>query len=189
LPGLDFKTLSDIDDWCRGQLARAVVDPKSPFRWPVLCTGGPEPAGRIVVLRAFDKRSREALFYTDGRSQKCRHLMTQSRAECVFFDRKKMIQIRCRGEIFLHQSGEIHRQHFARVQAQQWRDYAADKAPGTPINGDTRVDHLQERANQNFAALALQIESVDWLSLSRDGHKRALLDWSPGKSQHQWLVP
>ncbi|MEO1405313.1 MAG: hypothetical protein AAFV54_02320 [Pseudomonadota bacterium] len=184
-----FETLEDVDKWCVGQLVRAAVDKRSPFRWPILCTAGPGPKGRVVVLRNFEQATRSLIFFTDKRSHKCEELRVHDGAECVFFDPKKMIQIRARGPVKTAITGPQVDQHFENVATHSWRDYAYSDAPGTPIDQWPSYSLEEAQALQNFCVLTMSVETLDWLNLSREGHQRALLNWSDSGPGHSWLVP
>jgi hypothetical protein len=51
-------------------------------------------------------------------------------------------------------------------------DYLAALPPGTPI-----AEHLPERdSREHFAVVTAKVESIDWLELHADGHRRARFD-------------
>ncbi|MEO0881344.1 MAG: hypothetical protein AAFY34_01310 [Pseudomonadota bacterium] len=183
-----FETLEDVNAWCVQQLERAAVDKNSSFRWPVLCTAGPAPQGRVVVLRQFNRTDCSALFYTDRRSGKCNALSLDAAAECVFFDAKRMVQIRASGSIELVTDGALKADHFRRIKERVWQDYGSERGPGTITDIDEPILCTEEAAAHHFCVLKLSIEIIDWLCLGRGEHKRARLDWS-GKAKHCWLVP
>ncbi|MEM7004546.1 MAG: pyridoxamine 5'-phosphate oxidase family protein [Pseudomonadota bacterium] len=189
-PVLDqFETLGRVDKWCRDQLQRACADPRSPFRWPILCTAGPLPSGRVVVLRKFDSESGSLIFYTDQRTDKCRDLAHQDRAECVFFDPKKMIQLRAQGIARLISDAGLTEMHFQRVNDNAKKDYGSKKAPGTVLEEPPCVQSSEQGSARNFSVIELRIEAIDWLKLSREGHKRARLDWVGDGTSNSWIVP
>lgn len=183
-------TLEAIHDWSLSQLVRAGADPRSPFRWPVMCTSAAAgaPSGRVVVLRRFDPTSRDATIYTDQRSHKMRDLHANSRAELVFFDPKRMVQIRLAGSVSLIDTGPVWTEAFERIGEHSLGDYAAVPAPGEQISA-AEPDLDPALAKANFSVIRVRANTLDYLSLGRDGHKRARLVWSDGCFQSTWVAP
>ena len=61
-------------------------------------------------------------------------------------------------------------------------DYLSPLPPGAPLG-----QAAPERASRSqFAVVSAQVQSIDWLELHADGHRRALFDAS---GQGQWLTP
>lgn len=47
-----------------------------------------------------------------------------------------------------------------------------------------------ETGRLNFAVVVCRIRQIDWLYLTRNGHRRANLTWNrEGRLQTSWLVP
>jgi hypothetical protein len=60
-------------------------------------------------------------------------------------------------------------------------DYLSPLPPGTPVDRVT-----PDRASRShFAVLVAAVESIDWLELHADGHRRARFDASGAR----WLQP
>jgi len=76
---------------------------------------------------------------------------------------------------------------FARARQAGLDDYTTQAAPGALL-GEAGITRQLDLAEENFSLLRVSIETVDWLSLSREGHARAVLDWREGAS-HSWRVP
>jgi hypothetical protein len=75
-----------------------------------------------------------------------------------------------------------------------------EKAPGTqseiPTSGypskfvsilpsDTEL----EAGYENFTYINIQIESIEWLYLHKDGHRRALFNFTDNNINKQWITP
>lgn len=183
-------SLDAVEAACLDALVRAAHDKRSPLRWPVLATARPENAGasaRIVVLRGFQRSSRTAEFWTDRRSDKVAELDSCPRATLHFFDRSRMVQMRARGPAQTVTSGADWENAFARARQAGLDDYTTQAAPGAPL-GEAGLTRQLDLGEENFTLLKVSIETLDWLSLSREGHARALLDWRAGAS-HSWRVP
>ena len=168
-------------------LARAAADKKSPMRWPVLCTAG--PSGRIVVLRGFDQATRVCRLYTDRRTTKMRDLSASPKAELVFFDPGKMLQIRVSGPTRIVTSGQDWEAALSGLPNAALQDYAALLAPGAQLSGASAEFDPATIAG-NFAMIEVTGEAIDWLCLDRNGHRRARGYW-PAHGEHRadWLVP
>ncbi|MEL6413802.1 MAG: pyridoxamine 5'-phosphate oxidase family protein [Pseudomonadota bacterium] len=182
--------LNDISDWTIAQLVRASADRKSPLRWPVLVTGSNAsgPSGRVVVLRRFDPQTNRAVIFTDRRSRKVKELSDHPRAELVFFDPKRMLQIRLRGTVNLHLDGAERDSAFDRLPARSQADYSTIQAPGKPLTQTVSERDLDTSRDQ-FALIQIDALEYDILSLEREGHRRAKVSVSNQGLHASWLVP
>lgn len=184
-----LSTLNHVEDWCWTQLARGAADPRSALHWPVVCTAGDAPSGRVMVLRGFDRAERRLDLFTDRRSPKVTDLTRNPLIECVFFDQRKGLQIRAAGTSVCHFDGDLRNNFLARIPDQRRGDYGTDPSPGSAIASpdDVTIDIAQ--ADDNFCLLQVFITKLDWLHLDRSGHRRAQLAWSDGKPAHSWRAP
>jgi len=190
MPDAAPASLDAVEAACLDALVRAAHDKRSPLRWPVLATARPENAGasaRIVVLRSFQRSTRTAELWTDRRSDKVSELDTCPLATLHFFDRSRMVQMRARGPAQTVTGGDDWAKALARARQAGLDDYTTQAAPGTPL-GEAGITRQLDLAEENFTLLQVSIETLDWLSLSREGHARAFLDWREGAA-HSWRVP
>ena len=46
-------------------------------------------------------------------------------------------------------------------------------------------------ARAHFAVLLVEVQTIEWLYLAHDGHRRAIFDWDPDRNRWdgRWLVP
>ncbi len=60
-----------------------------------------------------------------------------------------------------------------------------------PVNLEDRSPSMAESEEgwTNFAFVACHIETVDWLSLSAHGHRRAKYRWDGVTWQAAWVAP
>ena len=70
------------------------------------------------------------------------------------------------------------------------QDYLSPMAPGTALNPSTPGTALdapapERQSREHFAVLAAQVQSVDWLELHAQGHRRALFS-AAGAA---WITP
>lgn len=179
-----FESLPSIEDWCLGQLARGALDRKSPFRWPVLASAGQGGGARarILVLRGFDRASRCFELWTDARSDKVGELRADPRCELFFFDASRMVQLRATCRAQLVSEGAGWEASFERACQAGLSDYSSALAPGSPINAP-EAERDTSLAREHFLRLDLQLDRIDALLLSRDGHRRAVIDWT-GATEH-----
>ena len=184
-------TLSDFLKRSEQLLLKAATERDHPARTPVLTTvAGQIPFQRMVVLRAYDPQLREALFYTDLRSNKVEQLRRNPRAGLLFWDPDERLQIRIRGQISIEMQSPRTDRHFEELPPRSLVAYATQLAPGTPISEET-VARLEEcsAVRENFALLCFQADAFDVLELTRSLHRRAGFQKISGIWQRTWLVP
>ncbi|ANM32111.1 hypothetical protein ABI59_05980 [Acidobacteria bacterium Mor1] len=157
----------------------------SAYRWPALATAG--PAARVVVLRELRRAPLRLSVYTDVRTAKVEQLRTDPRAELLFFDRDSLRQLRVAGRVTVHHGDDVARQAWGdRSHLQE--DYARLFPPGSPSDADG-AGALSGDGFDNFAVLRLDAESLDWLQLSREGHRRARFHAAEAGWDGSWVVP
>ena len=193
------------------QLQRACVDRHHEWRTPVLASIGLDGSAqaRMVVLRRADIGAGRLFFYTDRRSPKVLELSADPSATLVFWSRRLSWQIRARVTIHILDAGPLVDSAWASVsQSPSAGDYLSAAPPGaalrtvsvnpvapappaetaSPETPPGRVDSqpLDLRSGpHHLAVVCADVVSIDWLELSRAGHRRALLT----TGGPQWLVP
>lgn len=143
-----------------------------------------KPVVRTVVLRNMTDEN-NLIFFTDMRSGKVRQYQSNPNAEVLFYNHKKLLQIKVSGQICLVEDDEKIAYYKQKVQGPSQKDYTTLKNPGTSIDNPDHVDYGDEL---NFAVLELKTESIESLQLKRPNHIRCLFerknDW-----KGQFLVP
>jgi len=178
-------TIAAFEAAAHDALARAAADRRSPMRWPVLCTAGSGgPRGRTVVLRRYDRTGPCAEFWTDRRTGKLADLRCDPRAEIVFFDPRRMLQIRASGRASVSMGVDA----AAAARAARPADYSTVRAPGEPLEEPGAEDRDEEFFAENFAVVSVTIAAFDVLSLSRTGHRRAFIDFGH-RGLSSWRIP
>ncbi|ADM10470.1 Pyridoxamine 5'-phosphate oxidase-related, FMN-binding protein [Parvularcula bermudensis HTCC2503] len=182
--------LPSLYDHLWARLERATFEGKDPWRWPMLATASPAggPAGRIVVLRKISRAETTLTIYTDTRSEKVHQIEAIARAALVFFDPTSMEQLRATGTVSLLKEGDRWRSLWDEIREGQDTDYRRRSAPGTPIPSPSAAASTPD-GPPHFAVIDLHVDHFDWLSIDRDGHRRAHLFPSTGKRQATWVVP
>ena len=174
------------------ELTRAPHDRHHEWRTPVLATQGIDQSGpqaRTVVLRHADAPLWTLRIYTDARSPKCSELVAQPLAQLTFWSKRLNWQLRVSALATVEFEGEQVNAAWERVrQSHACADYlsasppghiqSSIKAPEENTADSLRVHHL--------AILNFKVSSMDWLALSKDGHRRARL--TPA-GELEWLVP
>ncbi|MCU0927314.1 MAG: pyridoxamine 5'-phosphate oxidase family protein [Hydrogenophaga sp.] len=166
------------------ELLRATVDRHHEWRTPVLATTSAPgvPQARTVVLRGVDAQAAQLVVYTDRRSPKVAELQASPAAAMVFWSQRLKWQLRASVRAEVHTQGALVDAAWARVgQSAAAGDYLAPQAPGSPLEAATATGSEQH----HLAVITAQVEELDWLALSREGHQRARVLGS----EVQWLVP
>lgn len=143
-----------------------------------------KPIIRTVVLRDMaDEYS--LIFYTDERSEKVKHYENNSNAEVLFYNHKKLLQIKVGGGISQVQDEERINYYKQKIQGSSQKDYTTLKKPSTPIKNPDNVEYGNEL---NFAVLELNTEYIESLQLKRPHHIRCLFE-KKDNWKGQFLVP
>ena len=174
------------------ELTRAPHDRHHDWRTPVLATQGIDQSGpqaRSVVLRHADATLWTLRVFTDARSPKCSELVAQPLAQLTFWSKRLNWQLRVTALATVEFEGEQVNAAWERMrQSRASADYLSALPPGriqsssepfVENTGDSRREH-------HLAILNFKVSSMDWLSLSKDGHRRARL--TPA-GLLEWLVP
>ena len=183
-----LETLAQITEVVWERLAdaaqlRGANAAESEWRSGVLATTGPHGAdARHVVLREVDAAERRLVFYTDDRSPKVAQVEADGRGVIVFWSRAFGWQLRLGVRLAVETSGLAVSSRWARLQSSAAAgDYLSLRAPGSPISGP--AGDLGTRSH--FAIIVAQAETMDWLELHPDGHRRAIFDGSGAR----WVQP
>lgn len=182
-----FQTPDEIREQIWRELARAGKDRHHAWRTPVLATVGSDgsPQARVVVLREVDAAHQTLRFYTDSRSPKVRQLSNEPHALIVFWSDRLKWQLRVRVAISVETVGPEVEARWQNVQqSASAADYLGPVAPGDCIEA-LQTETTSANASHHFAILSAQVLEIDWLELSRDGHRRANLR----EGGWQWLAP
>lgn len=180
-------SLDDLSDAIWATLKRASADRNAPMRWPTLASVDDQGHAqlRTIVLRSVDSFARTLTAYTDARSEKITQLAKTPRVQLHFFDPRKMLQIRLDADTIIHSEGPFWNTRWCALTDRAKGDYATITAPGK--SGAAGKDLVQ--AEENFRVLEFSALRADWLSLGRDGHARAKINWEDGRTIGDWVTP
>lgn len=161
------------------------ADSLTPHEWRVATLATldeGQPQARSIVLREVDAPERKLVFYTDARSPKVRQIESSPEGTLMFYSRHLGWQLRMRVRLAVEKSGLAVSSRWAKLQTSAGaQDYLAAAAPGSPL--DAPLSDLGQRGH--FALIEAMAESVDWLELDPQGHRRAMFGGDGGK----WVQP
>lgn len=181
-----LSSLPEIEAAVWIELARCVRDKQHGWRTAVLATTDGESAdARTVIVREVEPGEKRLRIYTDARSAKAAQLARHPLGTLVMWSPALGWQLRCRLRMAVHDGGLAVSSRWARIQlTPAAHDYLSPAAPGavlpspsTPTPGAVALPH--------FAVIEAQVESLDWMELHADGHRRAVFD----ADGPRWLQP
>ncbi len=166
-----LESLSAIEAALWQELASAAVDPQHPWHTPVLATTDGEMGdARAVVLRGVDSVRHRLTVFTDARAAKVAQLAAHPLGTLVFWSPALGLQLRVRARLQVHHDGLAVSSQWARLKlSPAANDYLSVQAPGSVL--DNAMGARGQRAH--FALIVAQVQSVDWLELHAQGHRRA----------------
>ena len=154
-------------------------------------TSDGQPKARIVVLRDCDREQRVLRFNTDRRSPKFDQLAVHPQAEMVFYDEYEKIQLRLQVRIEALPAEEAD-SIWEGTPSYSRECYQVTRAPGTKIEDLGEVEFDAEHAGggrDHFSPMCAHIESIEWLYLSAQKHRRARYVFTADGVDASWLVP
>ncbi len=182
-------------------LARGAADRRSAFHTPVVATATPDgaPAQRIMVLRGVDLSARTLRFHTDKRAAKLTHITANPRAGVLLYDPAAKLQLRLDARAELHIGDGVAGTGWAASRPQSRQCYAQAATPGQPVADPRAValpplnpdgsEAVPDGGVENFAVLMLTVETIEWLYLAIEGHRRARWTWDGTCWAGTWLAP
>ncbi|MDO9071988.1 MAG: pyridoxamine 5'-phosphate oxidase family protein [Rubrivivax sp.] len=181
-----LETLDEIEAALAQQLAAAVHHKSHPWHVGVLATtDGDIGDARNVVLREWDAAQRTLLIYTDARSPKVAQLAAHPLGTLVLWSEKLGWQLRLRVKLELQTAGLAVSSRWARLKmTPAAHDYLSPLPPGTAMEYRHGPAPVRE-SRSHFAVMVARVQSIDWLELHADGHRRAHFD-SRGA---RWIAP
>jgi pyridoxamine 5'-phosphate oxidase len=179
-----LSTLSAVEAASWFQLGACVADKSHPWRTPVLATiDGERADARTVVIREVDERQKQLLIYTDERAGKVQQLLRHPHGTLVMWHADLGWQLRCRVRLSIEMSGLAASSRWARIRlSPAAQDYLSPLPPGTPLSAAPAHPPV---SRDYFAVIDATIESIDWLELHPDGHRRAIFDGHGAR----WVQP
>jgi pyridoxamine 5'-phosphate oxidase len=197
---IQVETLDDVLNDCWTRLIRGIRDRRSPFHTPVIATSDSNgPRQRIMVLRGALREPGTLRFHTDRRSAKFATIGDGARAHVLGYDAGARIQLALGGWI-VRADSEINSAAWDVTALASRRCYLAKPAPGTRIESNqsglpedmlARVPTPEESeaGRDNFTALIVTLDRIEWLHLNARGNSRAIFERNQDQWLGSWLIP
>ena len=158
------------------------------------------PSLRSIILRNASKSNRTITFHTDYRSQKIKQISKNNNCFLLLYSAKLKEQLRIQVKSKIHYNDSISKNAWEQTQLMSRKCYLSLKAPGTLVDkseDSIPIKFLGKEPNKkdseigykNFAVISNHILSIEWLSLSSQGHKRIKFNWNNSELSYQWLIP
>lgn len=181
-----LQTLPEIEAALWRELLRAPRDKHHEWRNPVLATrDGSGADARTVVLREVDEASRTLRVFTDSRSAKVTQLRANPQGTLVMWSSRRSWQLRLRVALQVETDGLALASRWARLKlSPAAQDYLSPLAPGSVLDGSAAAAPVAHDRG-HFAMISLEVQTVDWLELHAEGHRRASFDDAGAR----WLAP
>ena len=185
-------------------LAEGAADRHSPLHTPVVATvtGEGRASQRIMVLRAIDQAQRRMRFHTDVRGSKVAEIRHGGTVSVLGYHPEAKVQLRLSGTATVKSAGPEADAAWQEASLYGQRCYLADPAPGSPVDSptsglDPEIEGVKPTPEQvrsaraNFVILLVEVQTMEWLYLAHQGHRRALFHWDETASRWDgtWLVP
>jgi hypothetical protein len=195
---------NDLDgslDAARRLIVTGASDRKSAAHAPVVATINAQglPAQRVMILRYVDWTARTLRFHTDARATKVNEAHNAP-ISVLFYDPDAKIQLRLSGHSRIERKGALVDAAWDQATLFARRCYLTESAPGqvsdVPTSGLPAAMEGQQPtaddiipARSNFALLLMEFDSIEWLYLANQGHRRARWRWREDEWQGCWLIP
>lgn len=179
-------SLPKLLDQAWSLLEEGQADGQSPFRLMSLATVDREgqPQARHVVLRGVDPAGENLEFHTDIGSAKCAELQANPKAQLLFWDPDRAIQLRLHVRIALRQ--DAHRDA-------QWQNVpgpsqiAYGKTPRTGLTIRDPFAYALTPSKSQFVVCSCAVQKLEFLSLKAQ-HFRAAFE-ADDRWAGAWLSP
>lgn len=180
-----IESLQLIESACWRELERAAREREHPWRVMALATvdsTGEGAEARSIVVREVRAGARELMFYADDRSGKVAQIGQHPRGTLLGWSATLGWQLRLRVHVQRCDDGLDTSSRWARLKLSPGaHDYLSPMAPGTPLDAPTH----ESGSRPYFTVLCARVESMDWLELHAEGHRRAQFDARGAR----WLQP
>lgn len=184
-------------------IERGIKERHDDFHTPVLVTIGADnlPEARTVVLRKFERDTRNLLCHVDLRSPKVLEIQNNPNTTWLFYHQPEKLQLRIRSRTTIHTDDELANRQWQASQLFSRRCYCGD-APGTlkdaPSSGlpafledrQPTAEESETMGRKNFAVLQSNINEIEIYELHVRGHRRSLhIFGENGELETRWLTP
>jgi pyridoxine/pyridoxamine 5'-phosphate oxidase len=193
---MNFNNKSEILKRANFLLKDGVKNRGSMFHTPVISSlNEKEISSRVMVLRDHIASKRVIRFHSDFRSDKVRELKDNKTISVIGYDPNLKTQSRLTGKAKINHMNKSSKKAWEESQAISKKCYSVKDGSSTQMHKPELYDfHMKdisvEDGYENFCTIEIYYESLEFLYLQRQGHRRCKFKWnSKGKLQSFWLVP
>ena len=193
---MNFNNKSEILKRANFLLKDGIKNRDSLFHTPIISSfNGEEISSRVMVLRDHIASKRVIRFHSDFRSDKVKELKGNKRISVIGYDPNLKTQIRLSGKAKINHKNKLSMKAWQESQAISKKCYSVKDGSSSQINKPELYDfHMKdisvEDGYKNFCTIEIYYDSLEFLYLQRQGHRRCKFKWnSKGKLQSSWLVP
>lgn len=193
---MNFNNKSEILKRANFLLKDGVKNRGSMFHTPVISSlNEKEISSRVMVLRDHIASKRVIRFHSDFRSDKVRELKDNKTISVIGYDPNLKTQIRLTGKAKINHMNKSSKKAWEESQAISKKCYSVKDGSSTQMHKPELYDfHMKdisvEDGYENFCTIEIYYESLEFLYLQGQGHRRCKFKWnSKGKLQSFWLVP
>lgn len=185
---IDYERVAE-ETWTR--LAQACDDPTRATRNVILATvddrGAPD--ARLMVVRGADRRLGRLWFHTDIRSPKIEQIRARPDVAVIVWDPSGCVQLRITGTAKVETTGPRADSHWRQAAMGLQILLASHDDPGRPLTQpDPRLVGMkraldageEQIARSRFAVIEVAIDSIEWLQVSDDVQRRAIMQAANG---------
>lgn len=182
-------------------LAQGADSPSNPFGTPVFSSAEKDRVdSRIIILRKVDNKKRVLICHSDVRAKKVQQLKLSPEGSWLFWHAEDRVQIRIRTECRIHHLDGVAKAAWAELSPSSKTNYSVSRHPGEEIPSpeigiaayDRNMSPDEETEAvwfQHFAVIVSEVREIEWLCLSRAGHRRARFIISDQGVDNAWIVP
>ena len=193
---MNFNNKSEILKRANFLLKDGVKNRGSMFHTPVISSlNEKEISSRVMVLRDHIASKRVIRFHSDFRSDKVQELKDNKTISVIGYDPNLKTQIRLTGKAKINHMNKLSKKAWEESQAISKKCYSVKDGSSTQMHKPELYDfHMKdisvEDGYENFCTIEIYYETLEFLYLQRQGHRRCKFKWnSKGKLQSFWLVP
>lgn len=170
------------------ELQKGATKKDHAFRYFTLATVGLDQVARLrtIVLRKIEDDLR-ITFFTDSRSKKMIHLQENKKVGLLFYDSKKLMQIRIEGMAKVIRDAATKEKYWKDMSKSSKKEYTSATAPGTAIATLGKIEYLED--HDHFCVVEITPFKIEYLKLQRPPHIRVRYSWEVDRWEGELIVP
>tara|TARA_Y100000817_G_scaffold312063_1_gene305260 strand:+ start:49 stop:624 length:576 start_codon:yes stop_codon:yes gene_type:complete len=188
-----YENLNDVNEILESinkVLSRGVKDRHSDYHtFSVATSANNLINNRTVVLRDFSYEKKLLCYHTNFLSEKISELKKNNNIACLFYSKKDKVQIRINGKAHINNGNQICKEKWKTMSEQSKLCYFQNHNPGKKVANPVEVKQSANNSiSKLFSIITVDIEKIDWLYLSRLGHKRVFF-LKKNNFDGYWVAP